>query len=126
MPFIESIFWLALNLYHECRGEPLAGQIAVAHVVMNRAEKRGKSLREIVLQPYQFSWANGGARPKITEYEALCECFEAAVQALGERLEGKSFSHADHYHEKSMSPSPSWTKDMAKVATVGNHIFYRS
>ena len=55
MPFIESIFWLALNLYHECRGEPLAGQIAVAHVVMNRAEKRGKSLREIVLQPYQFS-----------------------------------------------------------------------
>ena len=32
----EAVMCLALNLYHEARSEPLKGQLAVAHVVMNR------------------------------------------------------------------------------------------
>ena len=123
MYFLESIFWLAMNLYHEARGESVAGQVAVAHVVLNRAQKRGKSLKEIILQPYQFSWANSGARPAIAEYEALLQCFESAMIALNERLEGKTLKNADHYHAKSVSPS--WARNMKVIATVGNHIFYK-
>ena len=32
----EAVMCMALNLYHEAKGEPRQGQIAVAHVVMNR------------------------------------------------------------------------------------------
>ena len=32
-----ALLCLALNIYHEARGEPLKGQIAVASVTMNRA-----------------------------------------------------------------------------------------
>lgn len=127
MLFLEPIFWLAMNLYHEARGESVAGQVAVAHVVINRAQKRGKSLKEIILQPYQFSWANSGARPSVDEYEAMLQCFESAAIALNERLEGKNFKGADHYHEKHMKPFPKWATapSMKLIATVGNHIFYK-
>ena len=61
MPFIESIFWLALNLYHECRGEPLAGQIAVAHVVMNRAEEaREEPARDRACNPTSSAGPTAG------------------------------------------------------------------
>ena len=124
MYFLESIFWLAMNLYHEARGEPISGQVAVAHVVLNRAKTRGLTVKEVVLQRKQFSWANDGARPAVAEYEALLQCFESAMIALNERLEGKTLKNADHYHAKSVSPS--WARSMKVVAEIGDHIFYRS
>ena len=33
---VEQAYCLALNIYHESRGEPLSGQIAVAHTTLNR------------------------------------------------------------------------------------------
>lgn len=126
MPFLEAVFWLAMNLYNEARGESLAGKIAVAHVVLNRAEQKGKPVKAIVLEPMQFSWANGGARPAVKEYDALLECFQAAAHTLNERLEGKTLKGADHYHATYMSPFPSWAKSMKVIATIGNHIFYRA
>ena len=36
----ESLRCMALNIYHEARGEPIEGKIAVGHVVLNRAASR--------------------------------------------------------------------------------------
>ena len=80
MLFLESIFWLAMNIYHEARGEQLAGQVAVGHVVLNRAERQGKPVKDIVLAPYQFSWANGDARPSVSDYDS---CAHASRNACG-------------------------------------------
>ena len=51
---------LALNIYHEARGERVEGQIAVAHVTMNRVnhEKWPSTICEVVYQPKQFSWTH--------------------------------------------------------------------
>ena len=35
---------LAMNIYHEARGESLAGQVAVADVVLNRVDDQLKDL----------------------------------------------------------------------------------
>jgi len=34
--FKETVDCMTANIYHEARGEPIKGQYAVAHVVMNR------------------------------------------------------------------------------------------
>ena len=116
--------WLTLCIYHEARGEPTEGKIAVCHVILNRAYSRGLSVKQTILQPFQFSWANGNARPEIKNYKALEECAAAVDLCLFERSYGEYFSHADHYFADTIKP-PSWAKNMTLVEKIGHHSFYR-
>lgn len=122
----EDIFWLAINIYHEGRGEPLEGQKAIGHVCYNRAVNRNMSIQEVVLQPWQFSWHNGNKFPAITEYDALLTCFMVADSVQAERQAGKDpVQGADHYFADYIDP-PEWSKSMEKVCKIGRHTFYRS
>jgi len=122
----DDIFWLAVNIYHEARGEPIEGQMAIGHVCYNRAAKRNKSIKEIVLQPYQFSWHNGNKFPVISEYNSLLQCLDVAEDIALDRQEGKDpVKGADHYFADYIDP-PSWAQDMEKVCKIGKHTFYRS
>ncbi len=53
---------MALNVYHEARGEPLNGQLAIMRVVMNRLQdpRFPKRIHDIILQKNnntcQFTW----------------------------------------------------------------------
>jgi len=125
MLMVENLYWIALCLYHECRGEPQEGQIAVAHVIMNRAIKRGKSVKEIIQQPKQFSWLNDGRPDDVVDHDAFVLCMESVVLARNERLEGKNFFGADHYFADYID-QPSWAKNMTFIRKVGRHLFYRS
>src|SRR3546814_13674283 len=60
---------LAGAVYFESRGESLAGQLAVARVIINRAEsgRFPTSYCGVVLQRSQFSFVRGGQMPKIRE-----------------------------------------------------------
>src|SRR3546814_14047540 len=60
---------LAGAVYFESRGESLAGQLAVARVIINRAEsgRFPTSYCGVVLQRSQFSFVRGGKMPKIRE-----------------------------------------------------------
>ena len=58
MDIIEAMLWLALNIYFEARNQPVKGQLAVAHVTLNRANQKDKSVKEVVLEPGQFSWVH--------------------------------------------------------------------
>ena len=123
---IEDLFWLAINAYHEARGESYEGIVAVCHTVLNRAVAHKMTVKEVVLQPKQFSWANGGARPAINDYSALQRCMEAAKTSEKERRQGDTLLGADHYHATNMPQYPSWAKSMKQVARIGGHVFYRS
>ncbi len=74
MQYHEKIFWLAVNAYHEARGEPFSGQKAVCHVVLNRASLRKQTVKEVILAPFQFSWHNGGIFPPIDDYPSQKVC----------------------------------------------------
>ena len=50
------LFCLALNVYHESRGEPELGQLAVAHVTLNRAKQNNSTVCTEVFKKNQFSW----------------------------------------------------------------------
>ena len=53
----EDIKELANAIFHEARGESLRGQVAVAHVILNRV-KDGRfpnTIKGVIWQPRQFS-----------------------------------------------------------------------
>ena len=119
MDLITAIMWLTLNIYHESRGEEQLGQIAVAHVTLNRVKKGDTSVKEVVLSPYQFSWVHTQPwEPK--DIPALVQCFHSAVIAMN----GFDFTGGStHYHKKNIKPF--WTRKKELVAVIGAHKFYR-
>ena len=75
-----EIHCLALNIYHEARGESLEGRLAVAAVTMNRVRDKRFPDRvcEGVWQPRQFSWTHDGRSDRPREAKAWkrspCAC----------------------------------------------------
>lgn len=110
---------LAKNIYFEARGEPRKGQLAVAHVTVNRtkSDHYPNDVCSVVYQKKQFSWTVD--RPKIRNYELYAEFKDMAYSVLqGETKDptnGALFFH-------NTSADPGWGKRIR--AKIGQHIFY--
>jgi len=118
---LEAVLWLTLNIYHEARGEDALGQLAVAHVTLNRARSQGLDVKQVVLEPYQFSWTLQPKKrwwPK--DMAALIGCLDVAVTAVA----GHDFTRgATHYHQVSVIPE--WTNRLEFAGAYGLHNFWR-
>jgi N-acetylmuramoyl-L-alanine amidase len=113
---------LAKAVYFESKGEPLDGQLAVAEVILNRA-KSGRfagTLCGVVKQPSQFSFVRGGGFPPVVN-QAMWRKAVGVAQVAMNGLWESSAPNALYFHAKRVSPN--WGKQ--RVASVGNHIFYR-
>ncbi len=129
----REIHCLALNVYHEARGEPQAGQYAVAEVTMNRVaskrfpdtvcdvvyEKRWDRIRKRYVGA--FSWTELAAKPA-SDAKAWKLALEVAEGTYQERIESQVYG-ALFYHARHIRPS--WARKKARVARVGRHIFYK-
>ena len=119
MELLTSVLWLALNMYHEARSEGEIGQLAVAHVTINRAENRNLSIEKIVNQPFQFSWTMEG-KMLPDDVDSFVECLSLVEVAA----DGYDFtSGATHYHRVDVIPE--WTNRMEFVGRFGDHFFYK-
>jgi len=116
--------WLAINIYHEARGECKEGMIAVAHVCLNRALKKHLTVEDVILQDYQFSWHNGNKFPAIEDYNAFIACIDVVQDFLLDRLSGNDLSGATHYFNPALV-KPKWAAKMKFIASIGGHDFYR-
>ncbi len=132
----REVMCMALNLYHEARGESKVGRRAVMHVVKNRAEADGfggdticdvvmagkKDSRGRILKgKCQFSWTCDFASdvPKdLEKFEQLEK--EARNFLMNERIDDIT-EGATYYH--SVAVKPSW--DFDKTTRIDQHIFYR-
>jgi spore germination cell wall hydrolase CwlJ-like protein len=113
---------LAGAVYFESRGESLPGQLAVAHVVINRAQsgRFPRSLCGVVLQKSQFSFVRSGKMPAIRHGAQ----WNNAVAIAQIARDGSWKNHAPgalFFHARYVSPG--WRK--TRVAQIDNHIFYR-
>jgi N-acetylmuramoyl-L-alanine amidase len=122
---------LALNVYFEARGEPLAGKYAVAAVTLNRVAHPNfpESICDVVRQGVQlghhrcqFSWAcdRNGDRPR--DAVAWEHSKEVAYGALY-RDEPDPTAGALYFHTTRVHPS--WSRTMVKVGRIGAHYYYR-
>jgi N-acetylmuramoyl-L-alanine amidase len=114
---------LAGAIYFESKSESLEGQLAVAHVIINRA-KSGRfpsSLCGVVMQPGQFSFVRGGSMPAIARGTRDWQEAVAVAKIARDGLWDSKAPRALFFHARRVSPG--WR--LTRVATVGNHVFYR-
>ena len=114
---------LAVAVYFESKGEPLDGQLAVARTVLNRTEsgRFPSSVCSVVMQRGQFSFVRGGALPAVPRASAMWKTAVAIGHIAQQELWDSSVSNALFFHARHVSPR--WK--MRRVASVGNHVFYR-
>jgi|GEM_PF-522122 len=117
---------LALNIYHEARNQPLEGQLAVAHVTLNRLEDSlgSASICDVVFRGRHFSWTSDPAKRRLKsprETSAWETAQRVARMAIDDRdadpVEGSTFFHA-------VWVQPDWAAAFVRVRQIGDHIFY--
>ena len=118
----SDIECLARNVYHEARGEPLKGQIAVAQVTVNRVESGEfqSSVCKAVYASKQFSWTNDKPK-KVKDIKAWEASVAIATAVLTKSIHLPDFK-ALYFHTKQVKPK--WNRDKRILAVIGNHIFY--
>lgn len=136
---LKSLECLAMNVYHEARGESEKGQVAVALVTKNRVEdprfpntycgvvKQGKitSWRPATrINECQFSWYCDGKPDSVNDMISWGESVRIAYEVMYNDIIDFT-KGATHYHANYVRPY--WRKDrqLTKVKIVGTHIFYR-
>jgi len=114
---------LATSVYYESKGEPLDGQLAVAQTIMNRthSDRFPSSVCGVVRQPGQFSFLHNGAMPT-PPHESSAWKRAVAIATIARDGVWKQIAPAAlFFHARRVSPG--WGK--IKVASLGNHIFFR-
>ncbi|MGE3332653.1 MAG: cell wall hydrolase [Rhodospirillaceae bacterium] len=130
----DELVCLALNDYWEARSETMAGRIAVAQVVMNRAMdfRFPSNICEVVKQNFfqgslnkcQFSWFCDDRADTPYEADAWRTSLKIAAamlqkdSSIPDPTGGALWYHADHVR-------PSWTGNYETTTIIGSHVFYR-
>jgi spore germination cell wall hydrolase CwlJ-like protein len=121
---------LAEAIYFESRGEPREGQIAVAHVILNRVANKAYPGRvcaviregeELGKGKCQFHWRCDDKPDVPSEYAAWQDAQSLADEVLAGQVPdptgGALFFHAAHL-------SPQWTNRLRRTARIGAHVYY--
>lgn len=123
--FSREMRCLAQGVYFESRGEPLAGQLAVAQVIVNRAESSlfPNDYCSVITQRAQFSFVRAGHIPEPNTGSAAWQRAKAIARiAHGELWQSEAqdalFFHATHVR-------PRWASRKVARATIDRHVFYR-
>lgn len=114
-----NLYLLAKLVYSEARGEPYAGQVAVAAVVLNRVEDPNfpNTLQGVIYQPWAFTALHDGQfslEPNTTAYEAAQDA-----------LNGWDPTYGCVYYYNPATATSSWIFSREVIVTIGNHVFCR-
>lgn len=147
-----ELYCLAQNIYFEAKSEPLAGQYAVADVVLNRVNdtRYPNTICEVVREGpikeswktkqhadlpddqriyhpiknrCQFSWYCDGKADTIRDSDAWRTAQIIAYKIVHtDKMRGIT-EGATHYHADYVSPK--WASKIQLVGSISTHIFYR-
>lgn len=123
--------WQCLTeaLYFEARGESVAGQFAVAEVILNRVDHANypDTICGVVNQgtgrrfACQFTYTCDGRPENVTDHaihERLGRIARIMIDGGPRDLTGG----ATHYHANWVNPS--WAREFPQTAEIGTHLFY--
>jgi len=125
----RALLCMTQAVYYEAGFEPVEGRRAVAQVVLNRMRHPAfpKSVCGVVYQGAgtgvcQFTFVCDGALYRAPARDAWLRAEEIARASLAGYVE-TAVGEATHYHADYVAPR--WAPMLAKVAQIGQHIFYR-
>lgn len=120
--FNEEVNCLATMVYHEARGEPLIGQVAVAYTAVNRAQSGcyPNSVCAVVRQKHQYVGMAKEHAPK-AERDTWKRVKRLALKVYLGVIKDPTRG-AMWFHEGSIKPK--WSKSKTPTLFVGEHQFY--
>ena len=138
----HQITCLAMNIYHESRGQSIAGHIAGGQVTINRVkdDRFPNTVCEVVMQgPHRaswkgtgemipirnrchFSWYCDGKSDKIVDEEAYRNIYNLSRMLMNQKMIDIT-SGATHYHAYYVAPA--WAKTKKRTTKIEDHIFYK-
>ena len=129
----QALIALTALIFLEARGEPEMGQLAVAHVVLNRTQKPelyGDGVLGVITRPHQFTPMKyeyrAVARLQAMDPVAYHDCQNVARMALAGLTEDPTddIGGATHFWAV-WSTEPRWAKHAVATKRIGRHIFAR-
>jgi hypothetical protein len=129
-----------LTIYGEARGESLTGRQMVAQVIANRAARQGKSIKDVVYAPNQFSCylstdpnymklveiarAFNGSLLRSSSLVRCADAWKGDRREIAKRLDGATFYRVvgtkNAWFDKAVK-----TGKLVKVCQEGHHEVYR-
>lgn len=128
----SSFDCLVCNCYHESRGEPMDGRIAVLKTVLTRKEDDVYTYPDticgVIYEDGQFSWTQDDPRKhpnnistaNNTDIQSLRECREAANIALDEGPNGILFFN----NPRTSDSAWKFKRGKTTCGSIGKHVFY--
>jgi N-acetylmuramoyl-L-alanine amidase len=119
----EHLRCLASAVYFESQGEPLAGQLAVAQVILNRMRsgRYADTPCGVIRQRGQFGFVRGGVIPSV---DSSRSAFRTAVAVARVALTG-AWEHRATAGALFFNGVRAARVGTRRIATIGNHAFYR-
>jgi|GEM_PF-536535 len=121
----NSLKCMALNIYHEARGESELGQVGVGMVTLNRANSRffQPTICGVVYARAQFSWT-GDKYSDVPKAGAAWNTANRIANNVISRSVADPTGHASHYYNPAQA-NPPWAKKMKVTRRIGHHVFLR-
>jgi len=117
---------LALNMYHEARGEGSDGMQMVGEVTLNRVKssRYPNTICKVVYQHKQFSWTHTVSNHTPHEKKLWSEAKEIAAKLMSGKAELFDNGATHFLNPKAVKHMPRWARKFEVVGRVGNHVFY--
>jgi N-acetylmuramoyl-L-alanine amidase len=125
---LSAVTCLSLAIYHEARGEPIQGQLAVGQVVLNRVANSDypDTVCGVVTQKKQFSFLDGTKIEHLVQNVTEPKSWSKAEYVAKALIQGHKYDLvATHYHAKTVRPYWVNSPKVNYIVTIGNHVFYR-
>jgi N-acetylmuramoyl-L-alanine amidase len=113
----QDLEYLAHTIYGEARGESFEGKVAVAAVVLNRADSGqfGNSIKEVIFQM--------GAFTAVSDGQYYLQPDDSSYEAAREALNGWDPTNGAIYFWNPDTATDSWVYTRTVIKTIGNHVF---
>lgn len=114
----DDIYWMSRIITWESGNQPVAGQIGVGNVILNRIENSrfADTLKGVIFQPGQFApAANGVVYGEPYDISVVCaKLVYEGYNTVGDAL----FFQVGRYWGSGMGSSPTW------LMSIGDHNFF--
>ncbi|MBK5240834.1 cell wall hydrolase [Clostridium sp.] len=122
----DDVYLMAQVVYAESCGESYSGKLAVASVILNRANHIGfpKSISGVIYQKNAFSCVKDGKVFHGGKANIIPD--SSSYTAVLDALKGKDPTYQAVFFYNPKIATSTWMKDIKKanIKTIGNHVFF--